>query len=265
MTFQLATIFGFLLVLARVSGIIVLVPIPGFSAGPDTSRMLLALALTVALFPVWPARVLSNPWEGSLNGPASLLLLGQLLGWMAIEAALGLTMGVAIAFLLETVQMAAQILGFQAGYSYASIVDPNTDADTTTLQLMAQLLAGLLFFAFGLDRQVLRVLAKSLAWPQNGVFAPRGSATEAIMRLGALVFSTGLQLAMPVLALLVLLDVAFAVLGRLHAQLQLLSLSFTIKMLVGLAFLASILVVYPGVFERSAERTFGVLMELLEH
>jgi flagellar biosynthetic protein FliR len=265
LTLRLATIFGFLLVLARVSGVIVFVPIPGFSAGPATSRILLSLALTMALFPLWPSRVFSQSLEAPANGTSVILLLGRLLGWMAIEAALGLTIGVAVAFLLEIVQMAAQIVGFQAGYSYASTVDPNTQADTTTLQLIAQLLAGILFFAFGFDRQVLRVLAKSLEWPRNGVLVPQGLAVDAVVRLSGTIFSTGLQLAMPVLALLVLLDVAFAVLGRLHAQMQLLSLSFTIKMLVGLAFLASILVVYPGVFARTAERTFEVLTGLAEH
>jgi flagellar biosynthesis protein FliR len=256
-TFQLATIYGFLLVLARVSGVIVLVPIPGFSAGPDISRVVLALAVTIALFPVWPMHALDGSGDG--------LIIGRLLGWMGAEAALGLTIGVAIALLLECLQMAAQVIGLQAGYSYASTVDPSTQADTTTLQLIAQLFAGMLFFAFGFDRQVLRVLAKSLEWIPSGRFPPQAPAAEAIIHLGAVIFSTGLQLAIPVLALLILLDVAFAVLGRLHAQMQLLSLSFAMKMLVALAFLASILSVYPAIFERAGERTFRVLVELLQH
>lgn len=253
LTFQLATFYGFLLVLAHVAGVIVFVPIPGFSAGPDVSRVVLALAITIALFPVWPAGIFSG----------ETLVIGRLLAWMGEETALGLTIGVAIALLLECLQMAAQILGLQAGYSYASTVDPSTQADTTTLQLIAQLLAGLLFFALGFDRQVLRVLAKSVGWSLSGSLPLSSSAAEAILRLGAVVFSTGFQLALPVLALLVLLDVAFAVLGRLHAQMQLLSLSFPIKMLVALAFLASILSVYPAVFERAGERTFRLLSVLL--
>ena len=164
----------------------------------------------------------------------------------------------AIAFLLEGVQLAAQIIGLQAGYSYASTVDPSTQADTTTLQLLAQLLAGSLFFAFGLDRQVIRVLAGSLQSMPTGSFAlTRIGCADAIARLGAAIFNnrpaTG---AAGAGSDLVLLDVAFAVLGRLHAQLQLLSLSFAIKMLVGLAFLASNPRLYPGVFERSAAATF---------
>src|SRR5580658_366026 len=199
LTFQLATLYGFLLALARVSGVVVFVPIPGFSAGPDASRVVLALALTIALFPAWPTLA-------PQNGPA--LPAGRLLGMLCEESLFGVTVGLAVSFLLEGLQLAAQVLGLQAGYSYASTVDPSTQADTTTLQLMAQLLAGMLFFALGFDRQVLLVLARSLEWVPSGSFPLHGPAAEAIVRLGAVIFSTGLELAIPVLALLILLDVA---------------------------------------------------------
>jgi flagellar biosynthetic protein FliR len=252
-TINLATLYGFLLVLARVSGVIAFVPIPGLSAGPDASRIVLALALTVALAPVWPSPVVDGP------------VVGRLLGWMGSEAAFGLTVGVAVAFLLEGVQMAAQVIGLQAGYAYASMIDPNTQADTTTLQLMAQLFAGMLFFAFGFDRQVIHILAKSLESVPSGTYFLSGPAVEAITRLGSGIFSTGLQLAIPVMALLLLLDIAFAVLGRLQNQLQLLTLSFAVKMLVGLGFLAGILSFFPGVFEKAGAATFATLLRLLTH
>jgi flagellar biosynthetic protein FliR len=90
-----------------------------------------------------------------------------------------------------------------------------------------------------------------------------GHAVEAVVGLGAAIFTTGIQLAIPVLALLVLFDIAFAVLGRLHAQLQLLSLSFAIKMLTALAFLATVLSAYPAVFDRSGAITFRVVDRVL--
>lgn len=253
-TFQLATLYGFLLALARVSGVVVFVPIPGFSAGPDASRVVLAVALTIALFPSWPTLAAED---------GQALVVGRLLGSICAETLFGVTVGLAIAFLLEGLQMAAQVLGLQAGYSYASTVDPTTQADTTTLQVMAQLLAGTLFFAFGFDRQVVEALARSLEAMPGGAFALDGNAIEAIVRLGAAIFATGVQLALPVLALLVLLDIAFAVLGRLHAQLQILSLSFAIKMLTALVFLAGVLSAYPAVFERAGAITFAVLGRVL--
>ncbi len=253
LSINLATVCGFLLVLARVSGAIALVPIPGISAGPDASRIVLALAITVALFPAWPAPDMQG------------LALGRLAGWVLAEAAFGLTIGVAVTFLLEGVQLAAQIIGLQAGYSFASTVDPNTQADTTSLQLMSQLMAGCLFFTFGFDRQVVRVLAASLASIPSGTYSLTGAGVEAVTRLGSAIFSTGLQLAMPVLALVLLLDITFGVLGRLHTHLQVLSLAFPVKMLVSLAFLATVITLFPRVFEKVGAATFITLARLLKH
>jgi len=250
-TLPLSALFGFLLVLARVSGVIAMVPIPGLSAGPGLSRVVLAVALTGALLPVWPAPPVATP------------VPAQLIGWIGAELAFGLTIGVAIAFLLEGLQMAAQIIGLQAGYSFASTIDPSTQADTTTLQLMAQLLAGSLFFAFGLDRQVIGILARGFQTIPPGSYSLNRPAAEVIARLGSGIFSSGLRLALPVLALMILLDIAFAVLGRVQAQLQLLSLTFAVKMLVTLAFLASVLSLYPAVFQQAATATFSVLIGLL--
>jgi flagellar biosynthesis protein FliR len=255
---ELTTLYRFLLALARVTGVIALVPLPGFSAGADLSRIVLALALTFALFPAWPMPA---------TGGAPIFGVGQLAGSIAVETMWGVTIGLAVAFLLEGVQLAAQILGLQAGYSYASTVDPTTEADTTTLQLMAQLLAGMLFFAFGFDRQVLRALALSFSASSGPLLSAPGhtlgNAVASIAGLGAAIFVTGLRLALPVLALLVMLDIAFGVLGRLHAQLQILSLSFAVKMLAALAFLAAVLSVYPVIFERSGARTLFVLERIL--
>lgn len=251
LTFHLAALYGFLMVLARVSGVIAFVPLPGVSAGSPASRIALALFLTMALSPLWPAPDIAG------------LATGRLLGTIAAEATFGITLGVAVAFLLEGIQMAAQIIGLQAGYSYASTVDPATQADTTTLQLMAQLLAGALFFAFGFDHQLIQILAGSLQKIPSGEYSLDGPAVEAIARMGSAIFSSGLQLAMPVLALLLLLEIAFAVLGRLQTQLQLLSLSFSVKMLAGLAFLASVAGTFPAVFAKAGRMTFSTLFRLL--
>jgi flagellar biosynthetic protein FliR len=250
-TFPLSVFFCFVLVLARVSCLLVMVPIPGLSAAPDASRAALAVILTLTLFPAWP------------SPPVEVPALSQWLALIGSEAAFGLIIGVAIAFLLEGVQLAAQMIGLQAGYSYASTIDPSTQADTTTLQVMSQLLAGWLFFAFGLDRQVVRILANSLRSMPGAVFSLSGPAAETVMRLGSGIFKTGLQLALPVLALTILVDVAFAVLGRLHSQLQLLSLAFAAKMLVGLAFLTVVLRLYPARFEHTAAATFSALVRIL--
>jgi flagellar biosynthetic protein FliR len=76
-------------------------------------------------------------------------------------------------------------------------------------------------------------------------------------------FATGMRLALPVVVLLALIDVALALLGRIHQQLQLLTLAFPVKMLATLAFLALILILFLPVYRAAAERTVAVLYRLL--
>ena len=121
------TLFAFLLVLARVCGLIAFLPIPGFRNTPVVVRVVLALSITFALFPVWPSLI---------NGAPSV---GELVQWSFREAGYGLVTGLAVSLLTEGFQIAAQIAGLQAGYGYASTIDPNSEADSTVLQVVASL------------------------------------------------------------------------------------------------------------------------------
>jgi len=244
LTFPLAMVFGFVLVLARVAGVFIFVPVPGIQAGPAAARVFLAFSVTLALFPRWPNVNLAEPY------------LGGLVVAMMAELTLGLTIGVAVSVLSESFLMAAQIIGLQAGYGYASMVDPSTQADSGLLVVLAQLVAGLLFFALGLDREVIRAFVRSLDAFPAGSFALAPGNAEQVLRLGSGMFSVGLRLALPAVALLMLVDIALALLGRLNQQLQLLMLGFPIKMMAAVAMLAALAVLFPHVFRSYSEQVF---------
>ncbi len=250
LTFSLATLYSFLLVLARISAALIFVPIPGAKNTPDVPRIVFSVCVTIALIPSWPAPPDPNPGVGLLTG------------WLFSEAAFGLTVGLAVTFLSEAFVLAAQILGLQAGYSYASTIDPTNQTDIGVLQVMTQLMTGFLFFAFGLDRQIIRIFAHSLDVYPPGTFQINQPIVIAMQRLGANMFSTGLRLAMPIIALLMLFDLSLALLGRINAQLQLLSLAFPVKMLGALAALAGMATLLPAVFEKNAHQTFSMLTGL---
>ena len=247
----LATIFAFLLVLARVSGFIVFLPVPGFRAAPDSVRVVLSLAVTFALFPVWPVL------------PNQLPSIGQLTVWAFSEAGFGLMAGLAVAFFAETFQIAAQVAGFQAGYGFASTIDPNSEADSSVMQVLSSLFTGMLFFATGLDRHLIRVLAASFERLPAGSWTPSAANLDGIVRLGGEMLSTGLRLALPVVAVLLLIDFALALLGRVQQQLQLLSLAFPVKMAAALAILAALAPAVPKMFGAAADRMLAELWRSL--
>src|SRR5215467_13652254 len=231
-------LYGFLLVLARISGVFIFIPLPTFRNGPSAAKIVLALALTFALFPLWPKMQ-----------PVPVGLL-QMAGWILVEASVGLAAGLAVAFVIEGLYVAAQAISIQAGFSYAAMVDPNTEADSTVLIVMAQLTAGLLFFALGLDRQLLQILARSLEAHPAGSFALSRSGVESLAMLGSGAFSTGLRLVLPVMTLLFLIDLSIGLLGRLNSQLQLVALAFPIKMVASLAALSFLILLVPKIYQQ---------------
>lgn len=245
----ISTVLGFGLTLARFLGLFSFLPWPGAQAGPSAARLAFALGCTMAMQPVWPTIT-------AVPGTSTLIAL------LAGEAALGLFAGVATAWMAEIFTIAAQALSVQAGYSFASTFDPNTQADSGILQIFAQFTAGLLFFTTGLHHELVRAFATSLETCPPGTFLLSASLIQVLVRLGTEVFGLAIRIALPIIGLLFLVDLAMGVVGRVNAQMQMISLSFPVKMLVALAMLASLMTVFPLLYR---QESVHVLQAIREH
>jgi flagellar biosynthetic protein FliR len=230
--------------------VFIFIPIPGITSVISPARVVLALGITLALFPEWP-RVAAVPSAG-------LFLL-----WIMVEAGLGLGIGLTVAFVGESFGVGAQVMGLQAGYGFATTIDPSTQADSTVLVIFSQLAAGLLFFATGIDRDILRVFARSLeTWPAGTFVLTRGAA-EQIITLGSTMISTGFRLALPMIAILVMVDISLALLGRVNAQLHLITLAFPMKMMIGMALLGWLTLLFPTLFRAGMSASFATMRGLI--
>jgi len=247
-----STLLGFLLTLARVSGVFVFVPLPGMKELTSPVRIVMALGITVALFGQWPH-------------PSADTSVGRLAMWLLPEAALGVGIGLSVAFATEAFALGAQAIGLQAGYSFASTVDPQTQADSTVLVVLAQLSGGLLFFSMGMDRDVIAIFARSLTTQPPGAVVLTRTAAEAVVLSGSLMFSTGIRLALPIIAVLLMVDISLALIGRVNAQLQLITIAFPIKMMVGLTMLSWLTLVMPSLLRGTFAGTFAAARALIGH
>jgi len=245
-----ATLLGFLLTLARVSGVFVFVPLPGLTTNFDMARVILSIGITVALFPYWP----------QLHGTPTA---GLLTVWILSEAVLGIGIGLAISFVTEGFLVASQIMGLQAGYAYASTIDPNNAADSTVLMVFAQLMAGLLFFAMGLDRAVLRIFVRSMELAPPGSFMVSPGVGRQLLSMAGVMFSTGMRLALPVVAILLMVDISLGLLGRINAQLQLLTIAFPVKMMVSLAVFGWLMLLMPTLMRNGSANALAMGQSLI--
>jgi flagellar biosynthesis protein FliR len=249
--FTYTTLLGFLYTLARISCVFAFLPIAAFKGAPEAAKIVLSLAFTVILWPQWNAPVSTH------TGVA------RIVAGIAGEAGLGCAIGLALAIVLEVFQVAAQVVSLQAGFGFASTIDPNSGADSTVLLTLAQLTAGLLFFATGADRLLVRALADSLRLCPPESFALKKSWAEALIQFSASIFTNGLRLAAPIVALLLLADGALAVLGRVQAQIHLISLTMPVKLSAAMLLSAATLVYQPRFFESMMTSAIRLIEGLL--
>lgn len=248
--FGIDALFGFLLTLTRVGSALVLFPIPGFRESPQTARIVLIVATTICLFPVWPS-VHMDEMAG-----------GQFLWAILGETAAGMILGLAMAFIGESFQIAAQSISMQAGFGFATTIDPSSQADSTVFQALTQLATGLMFFTFGIHHYLLRLFAASFDLFNPARIGIADAAAGTIVSLGASMLVTGLKMGLPVMTLLLLIDLALAMLSRMQAHLQLLSLAFPVKIGLSYLFIAALMVRWPGIYERAALATLNELSRL---
>jgi flagellar biosynthesis protein FliR len=182
---------------------------------------------------------------------------------MLSELVFGLAIGLAVSFVLEVFVSAAQLISVQAGFSYASTVDPTTNADSTVLVVMAQLIGAVLFFAAGGDRTVITILSATLDSAPPGAFAMTRPHAEMLVMFGATIFTTALRLVLPIMTMLLLVDLSLGMIGRLNSQLQIYSLAMPLKMLAALGLLSGSVLLFPRIFNQLSRIAFGVLQRAL--
>ena len=244
------TLWGFLLTLTRTGSALIFLPMPGFQNVAQPARILLIVGSTFCLFPVWSVAVRADAGLGMVS---SVLL----------ETSLGLLIGLTVAFLFESFRFGAQLIAFQAGFGFASTIDPQSEADSNILQVMAEMATGLMFFSLGIHGQILRMLGRSFGEFTLTSPAAKASSVALILALGAKMFITAIKIALPVVALVFLVNQALAALTRLQAHLQLMTLAFPAKILLTLLFLTVILTRWVGGFERLVTEMFGRMLQLL--
>jgi flagellar biosynthesis protein FliR len=215
---QAALIF---LTMLRCTGMVWAAPIFGHHAVPTLVKFGLSGALAIALAPV--AGV--NPGNLPIVAAAPL------------ELVIGLSLGFILAMGFEAIELAGRIISIQLGLSLGSVFSPTQGEGSTAIDPFFSILAGLLFLALGLHLSVVRVLANSFAvYPLGGGFPVDLPGTGA--QTVALALELGARVALPIAMVLLLTELAVALLARAIPQINVFILGLPLKMLVGFAVLA---------------------------
>ena len=135
------------------------------------------------------------------------------------ELAVGLVYGLTLTLLTETMLFAGQVLGAQFSFSAVNLMDPTSNIQTPLLGDLLQLMGTLVVISAGLDRILLASMVRSFRVVPLGSYAlPPNTALEIVRAAGG-IFLAAVELAAPVLAATMLVEVAVSLLGKLSPQL----------------------------------------------
>ncbi len=221
-----------MLVLVRLSGLMATLPGLGQERIPVQIRVALVVLLAIIIAPVVPSpkTMPTDMW--------------QLAAVVAVELAAGLLLGLFVAWIIEAVSFAGHLMDMQMGFSFVQFIDPASARPTSISGAVLTQLTLLFILVSGLHYQMIIALVESYRIVPIGSGLP-GDPQRIVATVG-LLLTRGLQLSFPVMLTLFFVDILEGISARFMPQLQLMQLSFPIKIAVGLMVLGILLREFPA-------------------
>ncbi|HEK1684641.1 TPA: flagellar type III secretion system protein FliR [Pseudomonas putida] len=211
----------FILPLFRVAAVLMTMPVFGTRMLPARIRLYVAVAITVVIVPGLPPLPEFEP----------LSVRGVLL--CAEQIIVGALFGFSLQMLFQAFVVAGQIVAIQLGMAMASMIDPANGVNVAVVGQFLTMLVSVLFLLMNGHLVVIEVLTESFTTLPVGNALVVAHFWEIAGRLGW-VLGAGLVLILPVIAALLVINIAFGVMTRAAPQLNIFSIGFPLTLVLGL-------------------------------
>lgn len=235
--------------LLRTGGVVMMAPLLGAIYIPNRIRVLLMVVLAFALLPAAGGAPELEPLS-----PAGVLAIGR-------ELAIGVTIGFVLKLATEAALLAGQLVSTGMGLSFATVVDPQ-NGGMPLLGRFYVIVASLLLLATNAHLSLIALLAQSYAVAPVGAAALGAPEARLVVEFAGLMFAGALQLSLPAVVAILMVNVAFGVISRAAPTLNLFAVGFPITILLGLVILVVTLRTQGPVWDNLIGAAFGQIARL---
>jgi type III secretion protein T len=209
--------------LARMTGLIIVMPAFTRMGLTGVLRAATALALALPLVPMIVAAIASER--------LTVMVIAALL---FKEAIIGLTIGLVLGVPIWAAEAAGDVLDLQRGSTAASLLDPlATTEESITGTLFGLIMVALYFGSGGLPLTLRTVYDSYGIWPAASVFPTLSpAASEFFIRLLDNVVAMGVVLVAPIVVFMLLTDLLLALVSRAAPHLNVFALVLSVKNLI---------------------------------
>jgi flagellar biosynthetic protein FliR len=245
-----------LLVVVRIGGLMLYGPVFGSNVIPVRVKVFLAFLLGAACYPTLGA--------AHLERMQAMPGLWELVPLVALELLIGIVIGYVAALPLIAVQTGGLVMGQQMGLGFARFFNPaiEDEADVLGQILFFMVLAG--FLLIGGHEAMLLAMLRSFEHLPPGHFAVNGDLLDMINGLLRSAFELALRVAAPVLALIFLQSAALGYISKTVPQLNILSLGFPLRIMVGILMITLGLVVINDVMMDGIDEMLAALFNWID-
>ncbi len=246
----LAHIPAWLMVLFRLTGIFIFAPVLGSATIPRQVKVFLVLGLSLCVYPMLlePGQA-SAATMGAFN--ARGLSLWAMVGQVAAELLIGLAIGYAASLPLVGMQVGGYIIDQQMGTGIAGVFNPELEDQTGMLGNLFFITAVAMFVILGGHRVMLLTLVGSFDLIPIGGFDGFAPLNDLIIGLLQFMVEMAVRIVAPLLCLMFLVTVAMGFIARTVPQMNILSVGFSVRIIVALVVLIAAITSMLGVFADS--------------
>lgn len=212
----------FLLVFMRMSGMFIFNPILGRENIPTLLRAAMGFICALVVTPTLSGVTVR------IGDVAELIVMS--LG----ELFVGLAVGVVVSTILYIVQFAGELIDMQMGLTMAKMYDPHTGVSMPLLGNFFNVVMILCFFASNAHLTLISYITDSFKLIAPGAVFPTQQSLHFVVALVKDYFELGLRMAMPVIAIEIISQIAIGMLMRAVPSINIFSIGMHLTALVGL-------------------------------
>jgi len=218
-----------LLILVRISAMLSVLPVLGATSIPFQVRVGLGLALTMVVFPTIPNTAIILP-----KGVPDFFLM------VFREAVTGLLIGWVFSLLFQVVEIAGALIDAQAGFSMVELFDPISGQASHLFGQFLVVVSSVTFMVSGAMGQMIVVISRSFSLlPLNSAHLRADLLLPQLSAIAITSFTTGVQLAGPVLMALLMVTLVMAVVSRIMPAMNAWMLAMPLQTVVACAVTAA--------------------------
>ena len=209
--------------LFRVAGMVMAAPLSGTKSVPAQVRLMMTLAITMVIVPILPP----HPPVELISFSSLFIILQQVL--------IGILFGFTVQLVFSAVITGGQIIAMQMGLGFSVMVDPQNGGQAPVMSQFYVMMAILVYLALNGHLVLIEVLVDSFRTIPVGAGGLSATSFRDVAYWGSQLFAGGLAIALPAVASLLVVNLAFGIMTRAAPQLNLFAIGFPVTMLLGFA------------------------------